>query len=146
MVRSCCSNEEALLLEHLQNFAARAILHQRSWLSASSARNVLSLSALSSRRDFHLAQHSYRAIRGLHPSYLKCLFTLSSATHGHHTRLASMDSVNLPQPKTNFGKKAFSYHGAALWNSLPPNTREVSTISALVLRIITLSAYQSCDQ
>ena len=129
VVWGCCLNEEALLLERLQNFAARAILHQRRWQSASSARKELCLSTLSSRRDFHLAQHSYRAIRGLYPPYLKCLFTLSSATHGHHTRLASTDSVNLPQPKTNFGNKAFICRGAALWNSLPSNAREVSTIS-----------------
>ena len=125
----CCSNEEALLLEGLQNFAARAILHQHRWQSASSGRKKLSLSTLSSRRDFHLAQHSYRAIRGLYPPYLKCLFTLSSATHWHHTRLASRDSVNLPQPKTNFGKKVFSYRGVALWISLPSSACEVSTIS-----------------
>ena len=121
--------EDALLLECLQNCAARTILHQHCWQSASSARKQLSLSTLSSRQDFHLAQHLYRAIRGLHPPYLKCLFTLSSATHGHHTRLASTDSVNLLQPKTNFRKNAFSYRGTALWNSLPSNAHEVSTIS-----------------
>ena len=76
---------------------------------------------------------SYRAICGLHPSYLKCPFTLSSATHGHHTRLASTESVILPQPKTNFEKKAISYRSAALWHSLPSNACDVSTISALVL-------------
>ena len=49
VVWGCCSNEEALLLECLQNFAARVILHQRRWQSASSARKELNLSTLSSR-------------------------------------------------------------------------------------------------
>ena len=116
VVWGCCSNEEALLLERLQNFAARAILHQCRWQSASSARKQLSLSTLSCWRDFHLAQHSCRAICGLHPPYLKCLFTLSTATHGHHTRLASLVSVKEESLQL-------------LRCSLPSNAREVSTIS-----------------
>ena len=130
VVWGCCTKEDALSLERLQNFAARAILRQRRWYSAGSARRELSLSTLSSRRDFHLAQHCYKAIRGHHPQYLKSLFTLSSATHGHRTRQASTGSAHLPLPKTNFGKKAFSYRGAAIWNSLPTTARDASTISA----------------
>ena len=130
VVWGCCTKEEALSLERLQNFAARAILRLRRWHSASSARRELSLPTLSSRRDFHLAQHSFKAIRGHHPPYLKCLFTPTSATHSHHTRQASTGSAHLPLPRTNFGKKAFSYRGAAMWNSLPSHARNTSTISA----------------
>ena len=64
------------------------------------------------------------------PSYLHSLFTLTSATHGHCTMQASMASVHLPLPRSNFGKKPFSYRGAAIWNSLPTNTHIASTISA----------------
>ncbi len=55
VVCSCCTEEEAALLERLQNFAARTILClcRRYW--ASSARRELSLSTLSSRHDVHLA-------------------------------------------------------------------------------------------
>ena len=68
-----CIKDEAASLECLQNFAARTILRQCCSYSASSARRELSLSTMSSRRD--LAQHSYKAIRGLHPRYLQSLFT-----------------------------------------------------------------------
>ena len=84
----------------------------------------------SSWRDFHLAQHSCKARHGHHPLYLKCLLTHTSASHGHHTRQASTGSAHLPLPRTNFGKKAFSYSGAAMWNSLPSHARNASTISA----------------
>ena len=52
-----------------------------------------------------LAQHSFKAIRGLHPPYLWSLFTLTSATHGHCTRQASTVSVHYLRPRTNFGKR-----------------------------------------
>jgi len=35
-----------------------------------------------------------------------------------------------PASRTKFGKTAFSYRGAAIWNSLPTNIRIASTISA----------------
>ena len=44
--------------------------------------------------------------------------------------LASTGSAHLPLPRTNFGKKAFSYRGAAMWNSLPSHAHNTSTISA----------------
>ena len=105
MVWGCCTKEEVTSLERLQNFAARTILHQCRRYSASSARRELSLSTLSSRCDIHLAQHAFKAIRGLLPPYLPSLFTLTSATHGHCTRHASTVSVYYPLPRTNFREK-----------------------------------------
>ena len=122
--------EEATSLECLLNFPAQTILHQRRRYSVPSARRELSLSTLSSRHDFNLAQHSYKASCGLHPPYLQSLFTLTSATHGHWTRQAFTVSVHLLLPRTNFREKAFSYRGAAIWNSLPTNTSIAPTISA----------------
>ena len=37
--------------------------------------------------------------------------------------LASTGSAHLPLPRTNFGKEAFSYRRAAMWNSLPSHAR-----------------------
>ena len=127
VIWGCCTKEEVASLERLQNVAAQTILRQRRRYSAYSARRELSLSTLSSRCDIHLAQHSFR---GLLPSYLHSLFTLTSATHGHCTMQASTASVHLPLPRTNFGKKPLSYRDAAIWNSLPTNARIASTISA----------------
>lgn len=119
-----------LSLRCLQNFAAQATLPKCCWHSAIVLLREHGLSTLSSRRDFHLAQHSFKTICGLHPPYLKSLLIPTSAIQGHQTRQASTGNVHLPLPKTNFGKKTFSYNGATMWTSLSTNTQNVSTISA----------------
>ena len=130
VVWGCCTKEEALSWECLQNFAAWATLHLHHWYSASSTRRELSLS---SRQDFHLAQHSFKTVCGHHRPYLKCLLTPTSATHSHYTRQASTGSAHLPLPRTNFGIKAFSYCGAVMWNSLPSHAQNASTGIGAVL-------------
>ena len=92
----CCSNEEALLLERLQQGQSfiSAAGNQLAQLGNSSVSLPCPLGETSTQ-----PQHLYRAIRGLHLPYLKCLFTLSSATHGHHTRLASRTVSLFPSPR-----------------------------------------------
>ena len=48
------------VLEHLHNFTAQATLCMHCWYSASSTRKKLRLPTLSSWRDFHLAQDSFK--------------------------------------------------------------------------------------
>ena len=124
----CCTKDEAASLERLQNFAAQPF-----FASAAGIQRPLPGESLASQPC--LAQHSHKAIHGLHPPYLQSLFTLTSASHGHCTRQASTASVHPPLPRTNFGGKAFSYHGAAIWNSLPTNVCIASTISTFISTI-----------
>ena len=125
-----CTTEEAATLERLQNYAARLIIHQRKGYCASAAKKQLGLAAVSSCRAVHLAQQTAKSIRGGNPIYLKQLFTPSIDVHRHWTRHAVEVNVHLPLPRTNFGKKAFSYSGAAIWTSLPTEARKASTFSS----------------
>ena len=101
-----CTAAETNLLQRLQNFAARTVLHQHRDSSASAAREELQLLTLASCHKFPLA---FRAIRGSHPLYLRKLFMECQASHGHKTRHTAQGSIHLPLLKSNFGKKAFSY-------------------------------------
>ena len=109
-----CTKEEASSLELLQMYAAKIILRRSKDSSATSARKSLGLSTSSSRRKYHLAQHTYSSICGSHPEYLKKLFAPVSDLHNHFTRHASKGNIRLPPPKSNFGKKAISFCGSTI--------------------------------
>ena len=123
-----CTKEEASSLEQLQTYAAKIILRLSKHSSATSARKLLGLSTLSSRRKYHLAQNTYSTICGRHPEYLKKLFAPVTDLHNHFTRHASKGNIRLPPPKSNFGKKAFYFCGSTIWSSLPTEARKADSI------------------
>ena len=49
------------------------------------------------------------------PDYLIDFFTKTNVVHGYGTRQVEFNFMP-PKPKTNFGKKSFSYRGAVAWN------------------------------
>ena len=65
----------------------------------------------------------YKSITGSAPSYLTSslteMFNLSNQIHLHNTRQASKGNIYIPTVKTEYGKRAFHYSGAVLWNNLP---------------------------
>lgn len=54
----------------------------------------------------------------LAPDYVIDLFTRQTEKH-HHSLKNSETNFSLLLPRTEAGKRRFSYHGAHLWNSLP---------------------------
>ena len=79
----------------------------------------------------------YRRYRTVHvyfqtPPYLSQLFSAPS-TH-YNTRSSSSSQLNLPTTRTSFGQKAFSFAGASLWRSLPPDIRTLADYKAFTNR------------
>ena len=66
-------------------------------------------------------------LNGLVPEYLTSKFVMQNVSN-----YALRDSANklvVPFPRTNYMKNSFSqYSGATLWNSLPYNIREFSSL------------------
>ena len=118
-----CTQVQSRGLERLQNYAARIILHRRTDTSATAMRCELGWPTLASRRAASVAVAVYRSVSGRSPSYLSALFQASEHTHHHATRSASCRGIRVPRVKTEFGKKAFAFRGAQLWNALPASIR-----------------------
>ena len=55
----------------------------------------------------------FKTINGLTPEYLQNLFSTQYNLRDSEAKL------ELPMPRTNYGKHAFCYSGALLWNKLP---------------------------
>ena len=58
----------------------------------------------------------FKTINGLTPTYLQNLLSTRSTQDNLRDSEAKLE---LPMPPTNYGKRAFCYSGALLWNNLP---------------------------
>ena len=108
-------------LENLLNFGCRIVLNRNKNFSASAVRKELGLPTLASRRKLHLAQLMFKCLSSHSPTYLSDLFSLS--TSHHFTRASTASQLNLPSLRTSMGQKSFSFLGASLWRTLPPEIR-----------------------
>lgn len=74
------------------------------------------------------AKTMFKVLNNMGPKCLKHSFTFRNETLTHNLREASM-TLCLPQPRTNNMKKSFTFDGASIWNSLPIEIREASSLS-----------------
>ena len=63
-----------------------------------------------------------KSLNGLAPVYLYELFSERDTDYDLRD---SFRKLNLPEPRTNYLKRSFSYSGALLWNSLPESIRTI---------------------
>ena len=78
------------------------------------------------RREKHKAIMMFKTINDLTPHYLRELF--ESRSTGYNLR-NSENTLFVPKPSTNYGKRSFSYSGAVLWNELPQNVRAIGSLN-----------------
>ena len=64
----------------------------------------------------------YKTLNGMTPEYLRSSFVFRD-------NLNSENTLTLPQPRTDYLKKSFSYSGAQLWNSLPIELRQATSLN-----------------
>ena len=80
------------------------------------------------------------ALNNLSPEYLSSKWLVPRKTTINYNLRGSSTKLTLTQPRTNYGKKAFRYSGAKLWNSIPEDIRKTATLKTFKIsfRILTL--------
>ncbi len=76
-----------------------------------------------------------KTINDLTPHYLRELFEFRST--GYNLR-NSENTLFVPKPRTNYGKRSFSYSGAVLWNELAQNVRVIGSLNQFKREIANL--------
>ena len=97
---------------------------------------------LLTRRKKHKAIVMFKTINDLTPFYLHELF--ESRSTGYNLR-NSEHTLFVPKPRTNYGKRSFSYIGAVLWNVLPQNVRTTCSLSQFKRAIDNLFSIYEMD-
>ena len=97
------------------------------------------LKRLDTQRQIQVATMVYKSIRGLAPDYLGSLFTKYNPSYNLRN---SEDKLAVPLPRTNFLKNSFSYNGAVIWNSLPPELRQAKSLNLFEM-VVAISSTES---
>ena len=74
----------------------------------------------------------FETINGLTLVYLQNLLSTHSTQYNFRDSEAKLE---LPMPRTNYGKRAFCYSGALLWNNLPISLRKENSLGYFIREI-----------
>ena len=119
-------------LQKLQNRAVRIITNSPYDASSGPLLEQLGLYRLKVRRGKLLAIEMYKIYNGQVPIYLRKKFTKPLTPYGLRD---SSSKLQLPLPKTNYGKKRLSYKGAYVWNNLPKDLRDSKSLNTFKQRL-----------
>ena len=121
-------------LQHVQNLAARLALNN--WHSSSKCLlEKLHWLPVHSRIQFKIATLTYKALSHNQPSYLRSILTPYIPVRA--LRSSDKSSLSVPRTNTVIGQTAFSYSAPTIWNSIPLNIRQLSSIQSFKKHIKT---------
>ena len=87
------------------------------------------------RIDYKICLLTYKTLTNQQPTYL--YNSLSFPSHSVSTRSSDSLVLSIPYVRSSLGKRAFSVIGPRLWNSLPPHTRNSSSLPIFRSRLKT---------
>ena len=127
-VWGCCGTTDINQLQKLQNRAARIITN--SSFDSPSRPLIVGLGWKTVRElvDEESKSMVYKSLNGLAPQYMRNLFIRNSACNSRCLRNTATD-LRLPMKTSANGQECFSFRGAKLWNSLPAETKQASSIN-----------------
>ena len=123
-----CNKDLSEKLQRLQNRAARTLM------SASYGSNLddffwaLGWRRLYYQRVERKCVQMYKKLNGMTPDCLRSRFVYLDNVNVYRLRNTENKLV-LPQPRTDYLKRSFSYSGAQLWNNLPVDLRQATSLT-----------------
>ena len=100
------------------------------------ALNALTWQPLCKQRKKAKAKVIFKVLNNMAPKCLSEHFTYTNEKSNYDLRDCE-SKICLPQPRTNSMKKSFIYNGAFIWNSLPKEIRESSSLTDFSRKIAT---------
>ena len=116
-------------LQLVQNNAARLVFKKRKYDNVTPLLYELHWLPIKQRIDFKICVMCYKAINNMAPEYL--CDTINRYVPARSLR-SSSDTTMLVIPNYNYvryGKRSFAYYGPSVWNTLPKQLRESSSLS-----------------
>ena len=123
-------------LQKIQNSSARLIYKKPNSCHTTPLLKKLHWLPVHLRIQYKLCLTVYKCIHHQAPLYLQELFT-PSANRRYPLRSDHNSSLKIPNIMTSQGRRAISYAGPKLWNSLPPHVRHSPTLSTFSSKLKT---------
>ena len=111
-------------LQKRQDRAARIVTFSNYEVRSSVLLDELGWERLEYVRLKQLAVTMYKIHNDLSPSYLRRIFTNTSNVHSHNLRNSELNYY-VPRPRTESAKGSLHYRGSVLWNTIPPEIRNL---------------------
>ena len=121
-------------LQRLQNRAARVITGASYEIRSKDILNDLNWETLAQRREKHKAILMYKITNDLTPSYLSDKFTTVEKTKNYNFRNKAFN-LNIPHAKTSYLEKSLLCKGPKIWNSIPTEIRQSSSLNSFKQKI-----------
>ena len=125
-VWSNTSKKNVRKLQNVQNFAARIVSGTRKFDHVTPVAKELNWLPVSQTLLFRDGVLAFKCVKGLSPSYHSDRFTTRSMVHTRNTQ--NKDKLNIPAYKSAAGQRSFLYRAVSLWNSLPYDLTDSTSI------------------
>ena len=128
-----CTTEGNLdRVQRIQNFCARIMCKNYDYVNTRGIDlvNSLKIQTIRQRRDYFLSVLMFKAIHGLAPHCLCNDVTMVVDVHGYNTRSSENMNLYVPKYTIEICKRSFAYKGSMLWNDLPDEVKESSSLDA----------------
>ena len=122
-------------LQRIQNSLARVITNTSKYQHITPILKKLHWLPIKQRIDYKLCLLTYKTLTNQQPTYL--YNSLSFPSHSVSTRSSDSLVLSIQYVRSSLGKRAFSVIGPRLWNSLPPDTRNSSSLPIFRSRLKT---------
>ena len=122
-------------LQRIQNSLARVITNTSKYQHITPTLKKLHWLPIKQRIDYKSCLLTYKTLTNQQPTYL--YNSLSFHSHSVSTRSSDSLVLSIPYVRSSLGKRAFSVIGPRLWNSLPPDTRNSSSLPIFRSRLKT---------
>ncbi len=121
------SKANVLLLQRLQNRAARIIMGLYDWnISASKLVKDLGWMNIAQRINYFTSLLTYKSLNNLTPSYMSENIRPQQSTY--KTRNSDVYNLVVPKPNLEIFKRSFNYSAPLAWNNLPPHVQQSTSI------------------
>ena len=120
-------------LQRIQNSLARVITNTSKYQHITPTLKKLHWLPIKQRIDYKTCLLTYKTLTNQQPTYF--YNSLSFPSHSVSTRSSDSLVLSIPYVRSSLGKRAFSVIGPRLWNSLPPDTRNSSSLQIFCSRL-----------
>ena len=121
--------------QHIQNSLARVITNTSKYQHITPTLGKRHWLPIKQRIDYKTCLLTYKTLTNQQPT---CLYnSLSFPSDSVSTRSSDSLVHSIPYVRSSLGKRAFSVIGPRLWNSLPPDTRNSSSLPIFRSRLNT---------
>ncbi len=127
-VRGSCGKSRLLMLQKLQNRAARKVTNSSYDASAAQLIKELKWPTVHDMIKHETTTIVFKSISGLAPNYLSTLFTRNLILEIVHLRNRETDLLALRMKRSN-GQKPFSFRGEKFWNELKHEVKLANSLS-----------------